>query len=254
MSPSATAENRKSFGFSARDYRALLQAFAERNYRTVLLPELQAGQRHLFLRHDVDLCLKRALAIAEIEAAEGARATYYVLVSTAAYNPGAAESRRTLGRLVELGHSVGLHFDGTAYSDRSQELEAHAAKECEILELLSGAPVTSISFHRPAKSLLGLESTFAGRPHSYQPRFTVDIGYVSDSSGGFFHGHPLDHPAVRAGRALQLLTHPIWWASDSPRTADEQLEEWQNERTATLKAIAAAATAKASSRSKPAKE
>jgi hypothetical protein len=37
------------------------------------------------------------------------------------------------------------------------------------------------------------------------------MGYCSDSRGGWYHGHPLDHPSVAQGRALQLLTHPVWW-------------------------------------------
>lgn len=71
--------------------------------------------------------------------------------------------------------------------------------------------MTSISFHRPAQTLLGIDRKLAGRQHAYEPRFFSDIAYVSDSQGLFRYGHPLDHEAFKARRAMQLLTHPIWW-------------------------------------------
>ena len=55
-------------------------------------------------------------------------------------------------------------------------------------------------------------AALAGRRHAYQPRTFSEMGYCSDSRGGWHHGHPLEHEAVVAGRALQLLTHPVWWS------------------------------------------
>lgn len=39
--------------------------------------------------------------------------------------------------------------------------------------------------------------------------------YCSDSRGEWHYGEPADHIAVRTGRALQLLTHPIWWVGEA---------------------------------------
>jgi hypothetical protein len=62
---------------------------------------------------------------------------------------------------------------------------------------------------------------------AYDKRVFSDIGFVSDSRGGWYHGHPLDHPAVKARRALQLLTHPIWWTSEgSDANARELLKKY----------------------------
>lgn len=238
------------FGFDTAAYRALLRDFRALGYSSVGLREIDPEQRHLFLRHDVDLCLRRAAKIAEVEQQEGFRATYYILVSTRAYNPASAESRSLLGRIAALGHAIGLHFDATAYSGSATELEAFAEEECAVLERLAGVSVDSISFHRPAPALLGWTGSLAGRPHCYERRFSEEIGYVSDSSGGFYHGHPLDHPAVAAGRALHLLTHPIWWHSKAPRSAEDLLEDLREERRAALDKILAAATAKARTRAR----
>lgn len=66
----------------------------------------------------------------------------------------------------------------------------------------------------------------AGRRNTNESRFIDEIGYCSDSRGGWHRGHPLETPAVAEGRALQLLTHAIWWDGDeteSPRGKLDQL-------------------------------
>ena len=63
----------------------------------------------LILRHDIDLSLDAALRLAELEAAAGARATYFLMTESVFYNLASDEGERTLERLRELGHRVGLH-------------------------------------------------------------------------------------------------------------------------------------------------
>ena len=58
--------------------------------------------------------------------------------------------------------------------------------------------------------------------HTYEPKFVKDIGYCSDSRGGWHHGHPLSHSSVKEGKALQLLTHPIWWITKG-KSAEKKL-------------------------------
>lgn len=234
-------------GFSIDDYRRILVELSRLGYEAVDLEELDPDRPLMFLRHDVDLCLGRAVAVAEAEHALRMRATYYVLVSTEMYNPASAESRRRMRRIVELGHSVGLHFDATKYEGGRAELEAAANEECELLSRLAGAPVRSLSFHRPAPELRGLADRFAGRVHTYEPRFFNEIGYISDSSGGWYRGHPLDHPAIAARTAIQLLTHPAWWHSATPRLAEEEIEALRAERAALIGEGLDAATANAKS-------
>lgn len=236
---------RKLSGFCLQDYADLLNELVALGYRDVGLEGLVDGGRVMFLRHDVDLCLPRAIAMGETEAAAGVRSTYYVLVSTDMYSIAAASSRAALRRLIDLGHQVSLHFDATRYEGGRAALEQAAEAESAILEQLTGEAVESISFHRPAPELIGLAGRFAGRRHTYEPSFFHDIAYISDSSGGFFRGHPLDHPAVRNGLPIQFLTHPIWWSAATPVTATEALEVLRTEKLAVIDAALAAATAKA---------
>ena len=197
--------------FTLVGYRALMQAFKARGYVAVRFEDADPSARHLVLRHDIDMSIEAALAVAEVEAALGLVAHYFVLVRSPLYNPWSAAAAAALSRMALLGHRVGLHFDAALYGDAPDSLDSAAGAECAVLEAILAAPVEVISFHRPAKSLQGRAGTLAGRRHAYEPHFFAEMGYCSDSRGAWHYGHPLDHPAVAAGRALQLLTHPIWW-------------------------------------------
>ena len=210
--------------FTPEGYRELLNCLSGRGFTAVSFALCQPDAAHIILRHDIDISIVAAVNMAEIEADAGLMAHYYVLLRSELYNPYANAELAGLRKILDLGHDVGLHFDASLYPDGDDELDTAAAGECAMLEQMLGRAVTSITFHRPVKSLLGRTAALAGRIHGYQPRFFSDIGYCSDSRGGWFHGHPLDHNAVEAGTALQLLTHPIWWTGAG--TPIEKLERF----------------------------
>ena len=215
--------------FTLEAYGGLLGALTERGYQVRGYADVDPAQRHLILRHDVDMSLDAALPIAEIESKRGFKAHYFVLLRTEMYNVFSAGARAALLKLCGLGHEIGLHLDASLYGNDPAELQQAAQAECEVLEAAVDRPVRVISFHRPAKALLGHAEPLAGRPHAYQPRFYSEMGYCSDSRGAWHHGYPLDHPAVREGRALQLLTHPIWWAGNA-QTPSARLAAFLAER------------------------
>ena len=170
-----------STDFSPVAYRSLLAALLDRGYDVRGYADAVPDQRHLILRHDIDLSLDAALPIAEIERALGLKAHYFVLVRTELYNLFSAAGRDALRRLTALGHDIGLHLDASLYDNATAMLGKAAEEECAVLAAATGAPVTVISFHRPAQALLGYPDTLAGRVHAYQPRFFTQMGYCSDS-------------------------------------------------------------------------
>lgn len=200
--------------FTRAGYRALLNALRDRGYTVTDFAGARRDAAHLILRHDIDFAPDLAVPVAEVEAGLGMKAVYFMQLKTPFYAAHDPAARAAMARLLELGHEIGLHFDAAAGNAALPALDSRAREECARLEDLSGAPVRMISFHRPAKALLGLESDIGGRPHTYQPRFFKQMGYASDSRGLWRFGHPLENEAVAEGRALQLLTHPIWWAND----------------------------------------
>lgn len=205
--------------FSPGSYRALLEDFRSRSYEVRGFADAEPSQRHLILRHDLDITPEAALPLAQIEAKLGMRASYFVLVRGELYNAFAKPQAQAIATLKTLGHEIGLHLDASLYADNDAAIAAGAAAECVALETLAGITVHTISFHRPVARLVGRTGLIAGRRNTYEARFVTEMGYCSDSAGGWHRGRPLDHPVIGAGRALQLLTHPIWWRGTPPQAA-----------------------------------
>lgn len=216
--------------FTLDGYRALVQSFLAMGYETVGFEAVNRSERHLVLRHDLDMCLDRAVQLAEVEAELGVRSSYFVLVRTEMYSVTSARSRRALQTLRQLGREVGLHFDAAGLGETPEELDEACAADCRLLESVSRAEVRTVSFHRPTPALQGWPHPIAGRTHAYEPRFFRDMGYCSDSEGRFRFGHPLDHEAVKENRALQLVTHPIWWVADAGETVLQKLDRFRSGR------------------------
>ena len=232
--------NNELKAWSVDGYLAIMADLLGQGYRVVDYHKVQPAERQLIVRHDVDMCPTCALDLAKAEAAHGIRAWYFFLLRSELYNPFAPAVAAQMASVRALGHGVGLHFDAAQYGDHDRAgLDAGAARECAWLEGLLEGPVDMISFHRPHRSLLGDDENLAGRPHAYQPRFFDDIGYCSDSRGEWGHGHPLDHPAVVAGTALQLLTHPIWWCEKGGATPRTRLDAFVARRDAGVRSALA---------------
>lgn len=203
--------------FTLAGYRQTVAGLSDHGYAPVSFADADPVARHLILRHDVDVSLALARRLAELESDAGWAATYFVLLRTEMYNPWSAAATADLRALTDLGHTVGLHLDSRLYADEAA-LEAGAAAECAALEGIVGQAVTVLSFHRPPAGRLGGALRLAGRLNAYAALYVRDMGYCSDSRGEWRHGHPWDHPAVADGRALHLLTHPVWWTTDNAAT------------------------------------
>ncbi|MCW5771384.1 MAG: hypothetical protein KIT16_07090 [Rhodospirillaceae bacterium] len=213
--------------FSPAGYAALLGRLRDAGYTARRYEDAAPGRRDLILRHDVDFSLGAALAMAEQEASLGLGAAYFVLLRTEFYNPLSGEGRAALRRLAALGHAVGLHVDGALYPEGG--LDAAVAGEADLLAAALGAPVGLVSFHRPGANGIPAAERIGGRLNAYAPRFYGPDRYCSDSRGGWHHGHPLQHAAIRAGRALQLLIHPFWWQAPA-LPPEERLRRFLAER------------------------
>lgn len=224
--------------FSLRGYKQLITVFLENNYETSSFYNALPDKPNLILRHDIDFCTSRAVDLAEIEASLGVKSHYYVLITTEFYNLSSSYNLKNIKRIIQLGHEVGLHFDASLYGNDIKLLDKAAGRECDILETIFDFSVKSISFHRPAKSLIGYDKKIAGRLHTYQKAFFSEISYISDSGGDFKYGHPLDHNGFKEKKAIQLLTHPIWWPKSPVKNNLELLEVFLEERASNLESEA----------------
>jgi hypothetical protein len=204
--------------FTERAYRELVR-LAGAGYAFVSFTEYDtADAGSLLWRHDLDFSVHRAVAIAGIEADEGARATYFVQLHSPFYNALEAEIADAVRKILALGHELGLHFDAHFYGHRAGEEEL--ARERALLEAFFETPVHAFSLHNP--SLNGWREDrdlVAGMVNAYGPYLSTRYGYASDSHGYWREGPLAEVLAAREHDRLQVLTHPEWWVPDplSPR-------------------------------------
>lgn len=176
--------------FSLQHYGELLEAAREGGYRFEAFDhDPVAGD--LFLRHDVDLSLEAALTVAELEAEAGARATYFLMTESVFYNLASTAGARTLERLRDLGHRVGLHavYPRADLDDRFE-------------------PV--VAWHNPDPEYMS--RPIDGAQNVMAPPFFRPESYRSDSNQSWRHGCPHAELAAGGFEWLQLLTHPEIWA------------------------------------------
>jgi hypothetical protein len=204
-----------SCSFSLEHYRELLHAAQDGGYRFARF-DRAPEPRDLLLRHDVDLSLDAALSMAEIEAEEGATATYLLMTRSVFYNLASSEGEWALARLRELGHRVGHHavWPHVDLDDRFD-------------------PV--VAWHNPDPEYM--RADVAGAVNVMQPPFFDPERYRSDSNQRWRHGCPHEQLARGDLEWLQLLVHPEIWAYDGA-TMRESMESFlDSDRAARLELL-----------------
>jgi len=202
-----------------------LQNFTEHAYAGLLDKAISRFKLHpvdpakiqdgiAFWRHDIDFSPHRALVMAQMEAERGVAASYFVMLSSPAYNVFEPEIRNILIKLVELGHEVGLHFDMSAHNLKDfAALEEALQFESSILGKLLNHKVCSFSIHNPTvDSGLRMEAPhYVGLLNASAPYLYEQMTYCSDSNG-VWRFRPLDEVIEDLNvRRLYALTHPEWW-------------------------------------------
>jgi hypothetical protein len=212
--------------FTEDGYRSILKQLQRGGYRFSGFRDRGAG-REALLRHDVDFSLHRAARLAEIEAEEGAFATYFLNPRCEFYNllePGMAN---LLDRITAAGHELGLHFAGEAYgvTNWSKEALTNAVNhERRLLEMIICGPIVAVSFHNPDLSnLLSFqEETIADLVNAYSARLFSDYTYASDSNG-YWRFKPIPQVIGEGHEKLYLLTHPAWW-TPAPMSPSDRID------------------------------
>ena len=190
-----------SCDFSLAHYRELLRAAAAGGYRWAGFD--RAPERgELILRHDVDLSLAGALAVAELEAEEGAWSTWFLRTRSVFYNLASSEGERAIARLRELGHRVAHHA-----------VWPHVD--------LDGRFDPVVAWHNPDPAYM--REPIDGAVNVMEPPFFDPEHYRSDSNQHWRQGCPHGPLARGEFEWLQLLTHPEIWAFDG-RTMRETME------------------------------
>ena len=178
-----------SCAFALDHYRELLEA-AEAGGYTWARFDAEPQADDLFLRHDVDLSLEAALAMARLEHELGAHATYFLMRESVFYNLDSALGRDAIAELRDLGHAVALHgvYPRAVKDDRFDAVVAWHNPDPEYV-------------HEPVSGFVNVMQP---------PWFTRDK-YRSDSNQHWRHGCPHEELRGRGFEWLQLLVHPEIW-------------------------------------------
>jgi hypothetical protein len=201
--------------FDLGHYRELLDAAQEGGYRFAFFdqpPEPGA----VLLRHDVDLSLDAALAMAELEAEAGAAATYFLMMRSEFYNLDSPSGHAAVARLRGLGHAVGLHAVWPDV-DRDERFD----------------PV--LAWHNPDPEYM--REPVEGFVNVMEAPW-ADV-YRSDSNQHWRQGCPHEELRVGGFERLQLLTHPEIWAYPGETMGETMLAMLDAERERRLEQLAA---------------
>lgn len=220
--------------FTYQAYRALLSLLREQGYAFRSYHDYESASRCVILRHDIDQSLSQAVRLAELEAEEGVRSTWFVLLRTDFYNAFSKAGTEALRRIRSLGHEIGLHFDEASYAPALEpdEVVQSIIKECGLLSALLETEVSTVSMHRPSKSTLEADFRIPGIVNSYGKTFFRDFKYLSDSRRRW-REPVLD--IIRSGEfdRLHILTHAFWYhetEKDLTQTAGDFIRLANRER------------------------
>lgn len=203
--------------FDLAHYRELLGAARTGGYRFAFF-DRDPEPGDVLLRHDVDLSLEAAVALAELEAELDAAATYFLMTESVFYNLSSPAGAHALERLRALGHRIGLH----AIHPRAS---------------IDGRFDPVLAWHNPDPKFIS--APVDGVANAMEPRFFVPGRYRSDSNQHWREGCP--HEALASGdfEWLQLLTHPEIWVYPGATMRETMLAMLDAERNVRLEELAA---------------
>jgi hypothetical protein len=203
--------------FTENGYRFCL-TLAKSSYRFIGFSEF-GRSRSILWRHDCDGSMHRAVRLAEIEAEEGVKATYFLFPRCLYYNLLSSDVSACVRRILDLGHDIGLHFDPTFYGEvlEGPALVRAIEKERDLLVGEFGISPSSVSFHLYGvlKSPMPEDDMIAGMVNAYGKSLKANYGYVSDSNGVWRFRRLRAVLEEAKEERLQVLTHPEWWTPEA---------------------------------------
>lgn len=234
--------NENSFDFTYSFYRQMLSVI-KNNFHQQFFSQFpttfskQNSKPIIFLRHDVDLDIDKALSMARIEYENGIKSCFMVMTNCPFYSLENISTNTFLKELIAMNHEIGLHFDFSNSEERytSASIDDKTVEQinsdCEHLENIISQRINSISFHRPLQQFLRGPLLVAGRINAYSAEL-MDW-YLSDSKGMWREGNPIPLLENPVKNTLQLLVHPIWWNSTHQNVQD-RLQSFFEEKTKNL--------------------
>src|SRR3990167_265308 len=218
--------------FNLAEYGRMFKSAKDAGYNFISFSEFESvggrapGKYKCLLRHDVDIDLSAAFTMANLESDLGISSTYFLMLRSPVYNLMARHNHVFVEKILDLGHSIGLHYDQGF--DELRGLTCAQTKvliedESQWLEQQFNSRVAAVSFHQPGHAVLQGEICTGDRVNTYDHNRLAGFEYFSDSNRKFplLQDGSSSSEAVFRGfspRNLQLLIHPVWWVYDDATT------------------------------------
>ena len=167
----------------------------------------------IILRHDVDVSLRSALKIAQIENDLEIQSTFFILFHAELYNSFNADSMKIIREIIHLEHKIGLHYNSSFYVQNNLDPTESLKKELELMEQHFDTPVRVISAHDPGVSGQFILNLPKGILNAYSDNFVKNRKYLSDSVQNWRESCFCQN--FSKYNEMQILTHPIWWKENN---------------------------------------
>lgn len=204
----------------------MLQSALSSGYSFDLYNQINKTSGACLLRHDIDVSLKAAKDMAVVEAELGIKSTYFLMLRSPCYNLFSRQNSDYVKEILDLGHSIGLHYDqgydekrNLGFEHSSQEIN----REREILESEFSTELHAVSFHQPNRKILEREIDCGGLVNTYDQKALKHYKYYSDSNQTLqIPSKENDYKGLseQFPQCIQLLIHPMWWVFEGSSPED----------------------------------
>ena len=128
--------------------------------KTIKFSEIDNNDSFVLWRHDCDMSLNRARAIAEIDAENGVQSTFFVLPHSDFYNILELGQTKLIREIVKLGHEIGLHLDVGYHSSTAAifDIESAIERDRNLIEGIAETRIDVFSFHNPTPDVLKFQN------------------------------------------------------------------------------------------------
>ena len=179
-----------------------------------------ANDNDLYLRHDVDISIDKALQMAELESTRQYHSTYFILLSSPFYNALEAHNLEKIRMIRSLGMGIGLHYD---LSINEQSLDMHVKEIIVQLGLMINhvGPIDAVTFHKPMLGQAPTTKLFQElfKEGVFSPTH-ADHHYISDSGHNWRENFV---ETIQENKKIHMNTHPEWY-NDEAQSYEECLD------------------------------
>jgi len=212
--------------FSYKHYEQILRLAKKLGYKFCFFSEQpDLKKRKIYLRHDIDFSMERALKLAEIENKNNIRSTFFIRVDSSFYNLFEPIYSNMVKQIFSFGHQIGLHFNEKCIKPKKitkKTIEKEIISQLKFFrKFLSHKNL--VSFHCPSSFVLNKKFDSEKFISAYEPQFFSKIKYFSDSRSVWREGCICNFlNSLNPPQNFQLLTHGESWGTEG-KNADSRL-------------------------------